>query len=154
MNHELLTHLFIYDRDAGTLAWRNPPKQHPFLKGKILSKIDATGCITVGIKGKLYKVHRLIWFIENNTWPKMIDHINGDRKDNRIINLRGVESRTNQQNQHRHRAGKLVGASFHKIAGRWRATIKIEGKAKHLGHFDTEFAAHQRYLQELKERGL
>ena len=123
--------------------------------GKEAGYVQPDGYLGVRIGGKHYPIHKLIWLIETGSYPtKMIDHINGDKKDNRISNLREVDNRRNQQNQKRHRLGHLVGATYIKRSGLWLAQIQHGGKHHFLGYFDTELEAHQRYVQELKVKGL
>lgn len=81
----------------------------------------------------------------------MVDHLNGNSLDNRKQNLRICTNRENQQNRTNHRSGRLVGASFHKETGKWRARIKIDGNQKHIGLFKTEIEAHEAYMNALKE---
>jgi len=80
-----------------------------------------------------------------------VDHIDGDMLNNRRENLRFVTNRQNQQNKSLHRRGRLVGCYWHKRVNRWRAQIRIDKARKHLGYFDTEHAAHERYTEELQK---
>jgi HNH endonuclease len=107
------------------------------------------GYLLLKYKGKMIRTHRLAWFIVHNEWPDQIDHINGDRKDNRICNLRNVTNRENSANHYKHRAGKLVGSNLNH--GRWQSSIRINGKLKYLGNFDTELQAHEAYIEHSKE---
>nr|DAT39326.1 MAG TPA: homing endonuclease [Caudoviricetes sp.] len=70
----------------------------------------------------------------------MVDHINLDRSDNRIENLRLVDKSGNMQNS------KWRGYFWAKREGKWRAAIQLNGKTKHLGYFDCEQAARDAYL--------
>jgi hypothetical protein len=80
------------------------------------------------------------------TQDEVIDHLDGDPRNNQRNNLCITTNRGNQQNLRCHRDGKLVGAGFQKKSGKWRAQIKIDGKLKHLGNFLTAAEAHQAYL--------
>lgn len=83
----------------------------------------------------------------------MIDHIDGNKLNNTIENLRGVNhSRANQQNRKKHREGKLIGTCFYKNG--WISQITVETKNVYLGRFKTEREAHERYAIELQRRGL
>jgi hypothetical protein len=93
----------------------------------------------------MYQAHRLAWFLFYGEWPIYeIDHINGDKTDNRIINLRDVPDRINAQNMGIHRNGHLPGVS--KVGKKWRASIQIGKKQTHLGMFSTQEEAYRAYL--------
>ena len=107
------------------------------------------GYCDVGWGGKAYRVHRILYCLYhevNVDSNLMIDHINGDRLDNSKDNLRLVSNRENQQNQTKHREGKLQGASRQK-SGKFQARINIRGKNISLGLYDTQEEAHEIYLQ-------
>lgn len=116
---------------------------------------DVAGTINKGyrrvqVDGEHYLAHRLIWLMIHGKFPTdMLDHINGDKADNRITNLREA---TNQQNQHNrikpqsHNKSGFLGVNSHKC-GRFQAQIGINGKIKYLGLFDTPEKAHDVYLQ-------
>jgi hypothetical protein len=74
-----------------------------------------------------------------------IDHINGERTDNRVENFRLVTKRGNSLNRVEHRAGRKQGCYFHKQSGKWMARIRIGGARKTLGLFTTEDAAFEAY---------
>lgn len=156
---EFLLDVFHYDKETGILFWKTHSKCHQFLIGKVAGSIskkktDNSSYIRVYLFNKPYSLHRLIWFIEKNEWSEMIDHLDGNGLNNRIENLRNVNNRLNQQNRSQHRQGKLVGATWRKNQGFWTSQITINKKRKHLGCFLTEQDAHERYKQELKNRGL
>jgi hypothetical protein len=94
--------------------------------------------------------HRLAWFGVTGQWPAyQIDHINGDKTDNRWANLRAATPSQNKENIHRPQANNksgFLGVTWHKRDRRWRATLRVQGRAKHLGYFDTPEAAHCAYL--------
>lgn len=112
------------------------------------------GYTVVNAGGNAYLAHRLAWFFVYGEWPsKHIDHINGDRADNRISNLRDVSQQTNVHNQTKpqsHNTSGLLGVSLHKPTGRWRASIKVNGKNRHLGMFDDKQEASKAYWDEKK----
>ena len=92
---------------------------------------------------KLVRMHRIIM---NPPDSMQVDHINGNRLDNRRCNLRIV---TNQQNSWNRRDPK--GYSWHKKANKWMAHIKVSYKDIYLGLFDTEEEARQAYLDAKQE---
>lgn len=102
-------------------------------------------------RGKLGRVreyaHRLVWVMHNGPIPDgmMVDHINLDKTDNRIENLRPVNKSGNAQNS------RWKGFWLDTRSGKWRAQIKIDGKCKHLGLYNTEEDARQSYLKAKSE---
>ncbi len=102
----------------------------------------------IKIKGKIYRLHRIIWLIENGNFPKkQIDHINGIKNDNRIENLRDVNNRINCSNRKSNK--KLIGA--YKIKEhKWRSRIRFKKYQVNLGIFKTEIDASNQYLKACK----
>lgn len=98
-------------------------------------------------KGKYLYYHRVIWELTYGKIPENmeIDHINGNRIDNRIENLRLVDRKTNCQNKKIHRDGRLYGCHFFKQRNKWRADCTINGRRFYLGLYDTEEDAHRAY---------
>lgn len=79
----------------GRLYRRNPVKG--FLPAPIGS-LCKSGYLETSVLGKRFLVHRLVWFYHFGTWPELLDHINGDRVDNRIENLRAADFLQNSWN--------------------------------------------------------
>lgn len=99
----------------------------------------------VAFDGKRYLAHRLAWLYVFGRWPdQQIDHINGDRGDNRIGNLRDVPMTVNAQNVRRPRAHNSTGV-LGAVAHQGRFRVRLSGK--HIGCFDTPQQAHQAYLE-------
>ena len=100
----------------------------------------------------LYMLHRLAWLYVAGKWPDgVIDHIDGDKGNNRFANLRDVTVSVNGQNQKRampHNGCGFLGVTFAKKVQRYRANINIDGRGRSLGYFDTPEEAHAVYLQE------
>jgi hypothetical protein len=78
---------------------------------------------------------------------RRIDHIDGNKINNSINNLRLVTIRENQQNQKSHRLGRLPGTTYNKIRCKWISRAKVNGVKKFLGAFDTELQAHEAYVK-------
>lgn len=118
----------------------------------IVVSLSKNGYYLVRYKDRMIMYHTIIWLLHNSDIPpdKFIDHINGDRFDNRIENLRLVTPRENGQNQIQHRNGKLVGTSLHKPSNKWRSRIEIKRKGFSLGYYDTELEAHLAYVSACK----
>lgn len=102
------------------------------------------------IKKHYYKAHRLVWLLNIKEWPNRgLDHINGDKSDNRIENLRLASQAENNQNtpKARDNSSGHIGVDFHKKTGKWRARISVEKRTRHLGLFDTKDNAIEAYLK-------
>jgi hypothetical protein len=115
--------------------------------------VDQDGRARIKVGGRVYSVHRLAWRLAHGKWPDgEIDHINGDKGDNRLCNLRDVDRSTNQQNAKRAQANNkssgLLGVSFHGSRNKFRAQITYENRRHHIGYFSTAELAHAAYLKE------
>jgi hypothetical protein len=136
---EAVRQLLDYEPDTGLLRWK--PRGQPQWDATYAGKEALTGRVDGYKRGKLLEVsvraHRVVWAWVYGYWPLNIDHINGDRTDNRLANLREVTVRQNAQNMKRYENNKsgYTGVIWMKRAERWRATIKILGRNKHLGSF-------------------
>ena len=104
---------------------------------------------SVSINKKTYYVHRLLakTFIENPLAKEYVDHIDGDRHNNKLDNLRWVTCSENHQNRR-----NAKGYTWNKKAGKWEAQIFINGEKKFLGYYDREkeAEARQAYLDAKK----
>ena len=103
-------------------------------------------------KSKTLQYHRVLYYAHNNQWnlldssmENVIDHIDGDKTNNCISNLRVVTQQENQFNR------KCKGYTFDKASGKYKAIIKLNQKSIHIGLFDTKEEAHQAYLEKKKE---
>lgn len=143
---------FAYDPKAGDLIWRVSCGRAK--AGDVAGYLQANGYRYVGINGRLYPEHRVIFRMVTGRSPKgQIDHINGIRDDNRWENLREVSRSENLQNQRKARSNNELGfLGVRRSRKRFRAQIWLNGKQHYLGTFDTPELAHQAYLRE--KRGL
>jgi hypothetical protein len=91
------------------------------------------------IFGKLYLKHRVLMAMKLGYWPEYVDHINGNRADNRIQNLRPATRVQNGRNAARpiHNTSGCIGVSWNKRDQRWTAYITLNRKRKALGNFKT-----------------
>ena len=137
-----------YDVVTGNMRWKVSLGPRSKIGALVGSAHD--GYLRVKLVGRHYMLHRLAWFIHTGEWPKHeIDHINGDRRDNRIANLRDVPKCINQQNQHKARASSttgLLGVSKCQHRDGFLAQIRVNRKTKSLGFFPTAEQAHAAYL--------
>lgn len=108
---------------------------------------NSHGYCQVGFNGRLIFYHHIIWILstgKNVPQGLYIDHINGDRTDSRMDNMRLVTGRGNAQNRKEHRAGALAGCVFDKNRNKYSTKIYIH-KTINLGRYDTEIEAHRVY---------
>jgi hypothetical protein len=111
---------------------------------------SANGYRQIRFQGRQFMEHRVAWFMHYGEWPKgQIDHINGKRDDNRIVNLRLATPSENLRNRKKpcNNTSGHKGVSWIKRYGHWQATIKFDGKNKNLGNFATREAAAEAYNQ-------
>lgn len=143
-----VSRLLRADLDAGKLYWLLDGSA-PLGAG---ASCDASEAFTTPhirgyragrILGQSHLAHRVIWLLATGSWPEgQIDHINGVRDDNRMCNLRVVDSAENSKNQGRYKNNKsgVTGVLWHKSMAKWRSQIRINGREIHLGYF-TDFDA-------------
>ena len=144
---ERLRHVLNFDSETGVFSWRIQNGQRGHV-GALAGSDDGQGYWRIQIDRKKYKSHRLAWFYVYGEWPVMVDHINGDKLDNRIINLRSVSHAENHQNRRTANANTEVGllGVDHKKKQGFRARITRDGKQLHLGYFLTAVEAQSAYL--------
>lgn len=160
----ILNELFDYDAGTGILYHRkrgvhlfsntvsrtqetNSKWWNGRFAGKRACKSDCrNGYMRVSIFGTEYQAHRVIWAMMKGAWPKdVIDHVDGDKENNRTTNLR--EATTSQNNMNRKGSGKskYKGVSWRKSQEKWIASIKCNNKQHFLGLFDDEKEAAKAY---------
>lgn len=141
-----LRQLFDYDPATGIFTYRAPRKH--VIVGNRAGSISHGKYRQIGIDGKRYLEHRLVWMFVHGKWPdKLIDHINMDGCDNRLCNLRQATHSTNKANRFApaNNSTGFNGVSFNKVIKRYQASICRQYKQKHLGFFDTAKEAHRAY---------
>ena len=139
-----------YLPDSGLFVWKIDAARN-VKAGSVARAGSRPGChIQIKIRGRLYYAHRLAWLHTHGEWPKhFIDHIDGDKSNNRLANLRDVSRSVNGQNQRkamRDNKSGMLGVSV--IGARFRALIVVEGMQRYLGTYDDAKTAHAVYLAE------
>lgn len=146
---EELRSLLDYDPGTGVFTLKRPLPRGPLGKlpaGSPVGNLNADGYISISVFGKTRKAHRLAWFHVTGEWPQdELDHLNGNRSDNRIRNLARVTRAENNQNR-RARTGATGVPGVCKKGKRFAAQIAIEGVRHWLGTYDTPEDAHRVYL--------
>ena len=148
LSHEYLLSALDYNPETGIFKWKNS-KSRSVKKGTTAGAIHTSGYIKIVLDRKSYWAHRIAWLYYYGSWPRgkqnQVDHINGNRADNRIINLRLTTNRKNTQNHvlYAHNTSECNGVCFNRQANRWQAYIRTNElksnglyKQKHLGYFD------------------
>lgn len=161
--HEILKSVLHYDASTGVFIWKqrtqdmfnaaNPVRACGAWNYRHAGKPAFTteghgGYFTTTIFGNRIMAHRAAWCMgmrQNIEENILIDHINGDTKDNRLVNLRLSTATQNMQNAKSKKEG-LRGAFFHKGTKKWQASIRL-----HLGTYDTAEEAALAYEAAAKE---
>lgn len=161
---DTLHKLLRYDAESGLLYWKVRPmcfSPSPALNitwnkkyaGKPAGKKMTIGYLGIGILGREYSAHRVVWAMHHETMPEEVDHINGDRSDNRLANLRGVTKAVNAKNKRmsRRNVSGVTGVYLHKPTGLWKSEIQSDGIRECLGFFRSlEDAAASRKAAEIR----
>lgn len=148
-----LRQLLTYDPQTGKLFWRERPRDLfqtdrewkrwnvRYAGAEAFISLSQNGYRTGQIFGQHFRAHRVAFAIYSGRWPvEEIDHIDRDRTNNRISNLREASRQENQRNKSRPSTNTSghTGVMWHKGLGRWSAGIGIGSrKTLHLGHFAT-----------------
>jgi hypothetical protein len=150
--HELVN----YDPETGVFTWRSDR-----FAGAYKQKLNARAGDVAGAfntRGywviRNYTAHRLAWLYMTGKWPEAdIDHINGDRADNRWSNLRAATRAENLRNVRLRESNKLglKGVYWQKDKRKYIARIQVNGKVTCLGRFNCPTAAHLAYCRAAKK---
>ena len=152
MDFETVNHLLSYDKDTGVLRWK-AQGSGGVKAGDALRSKDRDGYLYTTIKRRFCRAHRLAWLLTHGSMPVgQIDHINGIRDDNRLVNLRLASPGENSRNRARQRTSSAPYKGITQIpqTGRWQAQIKMQGRTIYLGQHDTAEAAHLAYCDASK----
>ncbi len=147
---EEVAQLVEYDPETGSMLWRrrgdgaDSKRWNNRHAGKECGRVTDNGYRRLGYtppsgKTRQLLAHRLAWFIVYGNPPKnQIDHIDGQRSNNRIKNLRDVPVSLNLRNQRMRRTNTsgVTGVTWKWKREKWAAQVHLNGKQRHLGYFD------------------
>ena len=150
ITQERLKELVSYDPETGVFM-RKVRTSNRVNMEKPVGTVDRYGYLWCSLDGKAFRLHRLAMiYVHGTVHNGDVDHINMDRKDNRISNLREVSRSVNMQNKEaassNNRTG-YIGVCFDSRRNKYSAQIRINGKNTHLGMFDSPDVAHAAYVK-------
>lgn len=156
LSQNYLKELLYYNQSTGVFTWKPRPKQRPQWNaryaGATAGSLDTNGYLRITINGSRYSAHRLAWLYITGSWPtNEIDHIDTDKTNNRIANLRDVGKSENQQNKRtaqRNSGTGFLGVHYCRTRKKFVAKITVNSKRLHIGYFETANEASQAYMSQ------
>jgi hypothetical protein len=143
-----LREMFDYEPDTGILHWKVGSGTNFVTSRSMAGGPDSRGYTRIKIDGREYLAHMMAWAIHYGEWPDMqIDHIDGNRSNNRILNLRLATGSQNSSNigiSPSNTSG-YKGVYRDKKTGKWIARIKVRGKFIYLGTRESPHEAAHEY---------
>jgi len=146
MNLNLLTNIITYDESLGLFFWNKRPESmfscnREYLRwnnrysGKKAGTKDSRGYIVIKFQQKKIKAHRLAYLLKHGSMPLAIDHIDGNKENNRIQNLREATASENNKNSSLRKDNNsgIPGVTWDKANSKWRCYIRVDKHLKHLG---------------------
>ena len=138
---ERVNELLRYEPGSGKLFWKKTTTNRITAGSEAGTICDTTGYRQIQIDKKLYGAHRIVMFMHNKDFDKskQIDHINHNKDDNRLENLRVVSSAENMRNQSKLNTNKtgITGVYFNKSRNKFIAQIKVSHQVYYLGCYNT-----------------
>lgn len=131
-----LREVLHYSPDTGAFTWKVSYARAQ--AGTVAGSVDAYGYTVIRVDTVLYKAHRLAWLYVHGAWPKRnIDHINRNRSDNRIANLRDVDQSVNTFNGklRKNNSSGITGVTWDADRKAWKAAIRVQYRVIQLGRF-------------------
>ena len=143
MNTEDCINKYLYYKD-GFLFWKGLTRRTD-LNDKVAGSLSKNGYVQVRINQKLLYAHRVVFFIHYGYWPKEVDHINRNKTDNRVKNLRACTRSNNTRNS--------PSKNFYidKRNGNYRVRLFFDGKQLSFGSY-SEFEFAELVAKEAREK--
>ena len=144
--------LFNYDPNTGIITNRTSAKNGKFKVGDEAGCVKGEGYRIIGVKKDKFRAHRLAWLIHYGVWPATeLDHINRDKLDNRIENIREVTRGENMFNCQKHNKHGLRGINYKRRINRYVARLQVGDKRLHLGTSKYAYVAYLKYLRGVRK---
>ena len=142
-----------YDPATGVFIWRVKTAKKVVV-GAQAGGLNVAGYVVISVLGQTEYAHRLAWLYMTGERPDIIDHADGNRSNNRWSNLRSASMSQNILNAKiaKNNTSGHKGVSWHKAAGKWSATVWIDGVQKYLGLYETVEDAGAAYEEAVKLR--
>ena len=142
---EYLRTVLAYEPETGEFRWKAHNRN-----GVMAGTVDQRGYLRITVLAHGFKAHRLAFALVTGAFPPSnlhVDHLNGDKLDNRLCNLRICTAKQNQENSRipKHSTTRLKGVS--RSGTRFRAAICHDRKQIHLGCFSSAEEAHAAYCE-------
>lgn len=142
---ERLKELLEYNPDTGVFRWRI--KRGKMQPGQIAGTVAMRGHVTLHLDYRYYGAHRLAWLYMTGKMPKhQIDHKDYNPGNNAFSNLREATNSQNHMNKTSKNSSGFKGVRLDKRRGKWMSNIKLDGKSRFLGYFDTPEMAYEAYV--------
>lgn len=156
LTYAQVSELLKYDPETGKLFWLSRPREMfrttqqwktwntRFSGTEALPTVGHAGYSNGRILGRPHAAHRVAWLLYYRQWPSRdIDHINGDKSDNRIANLRDTSKQDNMRNmrQAKNNTSGVTGVFWNKASAKWQVGICVNSTTIYLGLFETFEAA-------------
>lgn len=139
LTQQRLKEVLYYDKVGGNFYWRHATKRNAIKPWSKAGTPHNKGYISIQLEGKRHQAHRLAWLYVNGAMPTQhIDHINGEKADNRFENLRHANNTTNHWNESTRSTNKSghKGVWWHKQSRKWEAACRFNGKQIIVGRFE------------------
>ena len=143
---DIVNERLSYNQETGDFLWKYKNKSHPRLYGRSAGAI-IDGYLRIKINSIAYPAHRIAWFMVTNQQPKIIDHINGNKLDNRFSNLRSVTFSQNAKNHGKSKNGSNLPCGVRLTAyGKYVSRITLNKRQITIGTYDDVSSAENAYI--------